>query len=228
MLEVMRDVTSESRLEDELRRSHDMLASVLEGIGEGVVVVDRDYRILSANAAYLQQVHGERVEVIGEHCHKVSHHFDVPCAERGHDCPVSSVFKTGMPSQAMHTHYDHGGEPVYVEVRSYPPRDATGAVVRAIETLNDVTERVKLTEQVRESEEKYRDLYNSAPDGYYSIDGNGVIVEVNRTFLDMTGYTREEIAGKMCIDTLLAPGATVHHTMLPGSNRPAGSATLAR
>ncbi len=216
MLEVLRDVTVECRLADEKRQSLDFLASVLEGIGEGVVVMDRDYRILMANKGYLQQVNMEMNEVVGRHCYEVSHHFDSHCMENGHDCPVKTVFETGNPAWALHTHYDHDNEKVFVECRAYPIKDSGGAVIRAIETLNNVTDRVLLEQKVKESEEKYRDLYDNAPDGYYSLDENGVIVEVNRTFLDMLRYSREEIIRKKCIEDLLsAESVQVCRVMFP-------------
>ncbi|HAK59315.1 MAG TPA: hypothetical protein DCO77_02885, partial [Nitrospiraceae bacterium] len=180
------------------------LTSVLEGIGEGVVVVDRDYHILSANRGYCGQVGMGQGEVIGKHCYAVSHHFDSHCKDNGHDCPVREVFETGSSAMAMHTHYDHHDKKVFVECHAYPIKDASGAVIRAIETLNDVTERVQLEKKVKDSEETYRDLYDNAPDGYYSLDGNGMFVEVNRTFLDMIGYSREEIVKKAHISDLLA------------------------
>ena len=44
-------------------------------------------------------------------------------------------------------------------------------------------------------EEKYRDLYENAPDMYQSIDGNGYILEVNQTHADMLGYAKHEVIG---------------------------------
>ncbi len=203
MLEVLRDVSTVHRLEEENKQSLEFLSSVLEGIGEGVVVMDRDYRILTANRGYLKQVGMSWSEVIGRHCYEVSHHYDSPCTNNGQDCPVRTVFETASPARALHMHFDHGEERVYVECQAYPITDASGAVVRAIETLNDVTGRVRLEQKVRESEEKYRDLYDNAPDGYYSVTGNGLIVEVNRTFLEMLGYERDEVVGRMFLDDLL-------------------------
>ncbi len=204
MFEVVRDITAERRLQEESRQSLAFLASVLEGIGEGVVVMDRGYRILSANKGYLQQVDFEKDEIIGRHCYEVSHHFNSHCMDNGHDCPVKMAFETGAPARAMHTHYDHHNKPLYVECHAYPIKDSSGAVIRAIETLNDVTDRVQLERKVKESEGKYRDLYDNAPDGYFSLDEDGVIVEVNRTFLDMTGYSRREIIRKMPFRKLLS------------------------
>ena len=216
VLEVMRDVTLERRLQEENRQSLEFLASVLEGIGEGVVVVDREYRILSANKGYLQQVDQDRSGIIGRHCYEVSHHFDSHCVNNGHDCPVRRVYETGQPAWTMHVHLDHRDEKVYVECRAYPIKDSSGQVIRAIETLNDVTGRVRLEHQVKESEEKYRDLYDNAPDGHYSLDGSGMIIEANRTFLNMLGYSREEVLRKMNIDALLSKdSAHVCHRIFP-------------
>lgn len=205
MIEVIRDVTEGRRQQEETRQSAEFLASVLEGIGEGVVVVDRDYRILTANKGYLNQIGMKREDVIGRHCYQVSHHFTAHCSSRGHDCPVKTVFETSAAAEAIHTHYDDRNEKVYVECHAYPIKDGTGRVIRAIETLNDVTSRVLLEQKLKESEEKFRDLYDNAPDGYYSLAENGLIVEVNRTFLEKLGYRREDVVGKMFIEDLLFP-----------------------
>jgi len=204
MLELMRDVTLRVRLEEESERSLAFLSSVLEGIGEGVVVVDRDYCILSANKGYLNQVGNTSEGVVGKHCYEISHHFNSPCTGIGHDCPVRVVFETGHPEKVIHVHYDQGGREIYVECHAYPIMDSSSQVIRAIETLNDVTDRVQLEWKLKESEEKYRDLYDNAPDGYYSLTGNGLIVEVNKTFLDMLGYRRDEVVRKMFIDELVS------------------------
>ena len=52
-------------------------------------------------------------------------------------------------------------------------------------------------------EEKYRDLYENAPDGYHSIGPDGTILEVNNTWLKMLGYERDEFIGKMKLTELL-------------------------
>jgi len=61
----------------------------------------------------------------------------------------------------------------------------------------------KLPKDLEKSEEKYRDLYENAPDGYYSLDPDGTILEVNNTWLLMLGYEREEVIGKMKLTELL-------------------------
>jgi PAS domain S-box-containing protein len=51
-------------------------------------------------------------------------------------------------------------------------------------------------EAMRESEEKFRDLYDHAPVGYHEYDKEGRITKVNRTDLEMLGYTSEELIGQ--------------------------------
>ncbi|MBF0275557.1 MAG: PAS domain S-box protein, partial [Nitrospinae bacterium] len=61
----------------------------------------------------------------------------------------------------------------------------------------DITER-------KQAEEKYLDLYNNAPDMYFSVDAkDGLVTECNITMLEKTGYTKKEIIG-MHINELYA------------------------
>lgn len=65
------------------------------------------------------------------------------------------------------------------------------------------SEKIKLPNDVEKSEEKYRDFYENAPDGYHSLDHDGTILEVNNTWLLMLGYERDEVIGKMKLTELL-------------------------
>jgi len=69
------------------------------------------------------------------------------------------------------------------------------------------SERKKAEETLRESEEKYRDLYENAPDGHHSIGPDGTILEVNNTWLKMLGYERDEVMGKMKLTDFLTEDA---------------------
>jgi len=60
----------------------------------------------------------------------------------------------------------------------------------------DVTERKRMEEALRESEEKYRSMVELASDGIITVDMKGVITSVNTAFSRWTGYAKEEIVGK--------------------------------
>lgn len=61
-------------------------------------------------------------------------------------------------------------------------------------------------------EETAEELYEGAPCGYLSTLPDGTIVRVNRTFLDWTGYARDELIGRCFRDLLTTPGRIYHET----------------
>jgi sigma-B regulation protein RsbU (phosphoserine phosphatase) len=54
-------------------------------------------------------------------------------------------------------------------------------------------------------------LYERAPCGYLSTTSDGTLIKVNGTFLTLTGYTREELIGRLRFDHMLAPGGRIYH-----------------
>jgi len=54
-------------------------------------------------------------------------------------------------------------------------------------------------------------LYERAPCGFLSTTPDGTILRVNQTFLDMTGFTAEELVGKRTFASVLTPGGRIYH-----------------
>src|SRR3569623_846515 len=67
----------------------------------------------------------------------------------------------------------------------------------------DITERKRTEAALGKTYEEIEDLYERAPCGYLSFDGNGLIVRINQTELEWLGYRREEVVGKMYLVDLL-------------------------
>jgi PAS domain S-box-containing protein len=66
----------------------------------------------------------------------------------------------------------------------------------------DITERKRIEDSLRESAEKYRDLFENANDLVQSVDGDGRFVLVNRKWLETLGYSREELKQLTLMDIL--------------------------
>ena len=69
--------------------------------------------------------------------------------------------------------------------------------------IRDISDRKGIERELQRSEKKYFDLYQNAPDGYYSAGSDGVILEVNNTWIRMLGYKRDEVIGRLKITDLL-------------------------
>jgi two-component system, cell cycle sensor histidine kinase and response regulator CckA len=151
-LEEARNRRERRQAEKALARSEAMMRSILNSVDEGFIVIDREYRILSANRAFCDLSDLPEDRVIGRLCHEVSHQDRRPCFAFGKDCPVKHTFETGTVHVASHIHEDSSGARQYVDLKSYPIADASGTIVSAIETVNDVTETRKLQEQLARSQ----------------------------------------------------------------------------
>ncbi len=74
----------------------------------------------------------------------------------------------------------------------------------------------KRTEKLlMESEEKYRDLYDNAPDMYHSVNRDSIIIDCNETEAQMLGYNKEEIIGKPITDFLTERSKKDHERDFP-------------
>ncbi len=141
---VIQDITERKRAEEAIRQSEQLIRSIIDTVDEGFILVDREFRILSANRAYCR-LHGTtEAEVIGRHCHEVSHGQPRPCFESGEQCAIHQVFRTGRAHTTIHTHKDAHGNTRHIESRGFPLVDATGQVTSAIEVIHDVTDRYLL------------------------------------------------------------------------------------
>lgn len=65
-----------------------------------------------------------------------------------------------------------------------------------IVTYEDITELKQKEETLRKNEERFQELFDHAPVGYFEYDTQGRITSVNRTELEMLGYAREEMIGQ--------------------------------
>lgn len=140
------------KAEAEIREKEAFIRSVFDSVGEGIVVINSDYTVISTNRAYCDQIGMAIDNAVGKKCYEATHNVSRPCFEVGMECAVKAAFETGKPHQALHRHHDLLGNVLHIETRAYPLRDASGKVVSVIELLDNVTDKQTLEERLRQSQ----------------------------------------------------------------------------
>ncbi|MBI3189985.1 MAG: PAS domain S-box protein, partial [Ignavibacteriales bacterium] len=88
------------------------------------------------------------------------------------------------------------GEYRFIHDRAFIFRDGNGKAIRSLGSITDITER-KLVEDARlKDQQRYKTLFEFSPSGVMLEDAEGNIVDVNKSFMQMVDYSREELVGK--------------------------------
>ncbi len=99
------------------------------------------------------------------------------------------------------------GSAVFVSTSAHFYRDREGKVAGIEGLCRDISQRKKATRALRESEERYRTLFDRVPVGLYRTDGKGNVLEANQALIEIFGYQdREEIFASSAVSHYLDPG----------------------
>jgi len=88
------------------------------------------------------------------------------------------------------------GEVKWVRERAEMEFDSNGELKGGFGTAQDITERKHMEKQLRDSEERYRNLYEEAPNAYFSVGTDGRIEQANHSAVELLGYSLDEMIGK--------------------------------
>ncbi len=205
----LKDITERKRMEEELRRHTEHLEelvaartgalresekryrSLVENDPDIIQRFDRDLRRLYVNPAFEPATGVPAQAALG----KTDRELELP----EHLIPfweeaVRTIFRTGerriigfeMPTP-------HG--PRHYEAHLVPEFAPDGSTEHVLAITRDITEHVRMEEELRESEERYRSLYHTIADGVFVMGADERIEDVNDSACTQLGYTREELIG---------------------------------
>jgi len=171
--------SSRKQAEETLQAEHNMLLSLVDAMRCGLSIQDKDYNIIYQNKAARIVSGGNH---LGEKCYRAYQGREKVCD----GCPVEEAFKDGKSHTAERMVVTTSGEVTFWENTANLIRDAGGKTVSCLELARNITER-KLTE------EKHRIILATTLDGFYVVDLDVRLLEVNDSYCKMVGYTREEL-----------------------------------
>ncbi len=182
--------------ERSIRKERDWCQKVIDSLPDRIMVLNRDYTIHSVNRTFIKETGLEEDAVVGRRCFEISHGIGGPCLGEGSDCPLRKVFDEGAACTVIHSHKGKDDVTSYEEIMGTPIFGPDGKVVQIIEGIRDVTRRVTLERELRESEEKLRQFLESAHDIICIKDLEGRYSYINPEAASSMGVSRDSVMGK--------------------------------
>jgi two-component system NtrC family sensor kinase len=124
---------------DEHWMSRSLAQALTKATTEGVMVLDRDYRIMRINEEACRRAGISEKEALGRFCFQVSHASLTPCHSPDTPCPMEDTLSTGKSAHALHEHSNAEGNNRFCDVSTYPLLDPKGEISQVLEIFRDIT-----------------------------------------------------------------------------------------
>jgi two-component system, cell cycle sensor histidine kinase and response regulator CckA len=204
---ILRDVSERLRAQQELSAAHHLLMNIVEFLPDATFVIDTEGRVIAWNRAIEEMTGVAKEEVVGKGDHAYAMAF------YGHPRPllIDLIGADILDAAGLYDYVRQDGETVYGE--TYAPRiyqssggyvwgvasplyDENGRRTGAIESVRDITARKLAEGALRESEERFRRLFDGIPACCYTFAADGTILDWNRACAAVYGWDASEAVGK--------------------------------
>jgi PAS domain S-box-containing protein len=177
----------------EAERARALLSSIVESSEEAIQGVTLDGTILSWNRGAEVLFGYQAAEIIGENAAILA-----PAGRRGEMRQFLDLIGEGCAINPFETVLQAKDErPIDVSLSISPIRNPAGEVVGASAIARDIGHRLRARQELRESEWRFREVFEHAPFGMSVAGPDGRIIQVNEAFCRMLGYSEQDLPGRL-------------------------------
>lgn len=188
---IARDVTERLELEEKLKASEALYKDLFENADDPMYTHDLKGNILSMNNIGMKILAVTEEEIIGSNISK----WVTPESYKIFEDRVRKIFlNQPLEKLVVMEVITKTGEHKWGEARTRLLRDGN-KIIGTHGIMRDITDKVMLEKKLKESEEKYRDLFENAQDGMYVLDNERNFLKMNHFGLQTLGCTEEEVIG---------------------------------
>ncbi|MGD0960022.1 MAG: EAL domain-containing protein [Methylomonas sp.] len=180
-------ITKRKRAEEKLRHNEHQLRFITDHAPIFIAYLDNEKRYKFVNQRYADLFGVQAAEIVGKHPRQII----------GEEAYARALPFMDMVLSGKETEYDqtlpatprHG--PLVVSVRYLPERNADGRIVGFIAAISDITERKQVEQQLRIAATAFE-----SQEGMIITDRNSIILQVNKAFTKISGYSAADVIGK--------------------------------
>ncbi len=176
-----------------LRESTDYFNAIFQNVSAGILLIDPSTHTIVDVNPIAAELCGTTVRAMRG---KICHQFICP-AEIG-KCPITDLGQAVDQSERIMVHCSGRRIPI---LKSIQPVHIGGRDL-LLESFVDISDRKRMEESLRRSEQRYRSIVEHINDALYMHDFDGILLDVNDNTCSLLGYTREELIGShlSCFD----------------------------
>ncbi len=188
---IARDITEKLRLEEKLKESEALYRDLFENADDPMYTHDLKGYFLTVNKVGLKILGGTEEEIIGSHISK----WLTPESYKIFENRVRKIcLNQPLEQPVVIEVINKKGEHKWGEVRTRLIKDGN-RITGVHGIVRDITEKMRLEKELKESEAKYRELFENAQDVMYVVDTEGNVLKMNQIGLRILGYPKEEVIG---------------------------------
>lgn len=191
------DVTDEKNAETAIRESEAKLQAITQNVPMLLNLKDLDGRFQFANESYSQWVNKPMSEILG----KTSEDLFPGGGARLTTEHEARVIRSGEPVEfEMAALAEHADGERMLQYIKFPVRNAENEIFGIGTAILDITDRVRADTALKESESRFRGLFENAPAGIAIKTTTGRYLAMNKTFLDWKGWDLLDVVGRRAAD----------------------------
>ena len=192
------DVTEQIRAQEALETNLAQLEAVLHSMTDGLVIADPQGNILRINSAALALHEFQSIEDLPEHLPDIANIFEaweldgqpIPFP----DWPISrAIAGETFSGRRIHVRRTDTDKRWVAQYGGTSVRNKAGEVILTLITITDITAQFTAEEALRQSEERYRAIYEQLIIGVSQADNTGRFISVNERFCEIAGRSHSEL-----------------------------------
>jgi len=186
---IIRDLTERQKVEDALIQAKEEWENTFEAVPDLIAILDTNYHVVRLNKAMADRLGVDPEEAVEVSCYSAVHGLNAPPSF----CPQRKLLEDGE-EHTVEVHEDRLGGDFVVSVS--PLHDSGGKLIGSVHVARDITERKRAEEALKESEERYRTIFENVQDIFFQTDIKGKIIEVSPSAEKFFKISSKELIGK--------------------------------